>query len=141
MKDAINLPHYQALLEEFPVTTGMESTNTIFIFYCEFSSQRAPRLLKELMKLDKMSDNSYYIYKNVYLMQYGFSKAYNDNHPLCCGSYIQMVDQNYEERYAYENQIYSLSFPLQRNRSFSPFSVPTTLHRQSSCILNLSLQE
>ena len=70
----------------------------IIIFYCEFSSQRAPKSYSCWRTSDR--DNNIYpklSYDNIYLLEGGYSKFVGD-HPFLCtdsGAYVKMSDPEY----------------------------------------------
>ncbi|ESO86600.1 hypothetical protein LOTGIDRAFT_129079 [Lottia gigantea] len=73
----------------------------ILIFHCEFSSQRAPTLLRYLRSQDRLLNSDNYpslYYPEVYILDGGYKDFYEQTQNLCesC-DYIQMVDPLFTE--------------------------------------------
>ncbi|ESO86602.1 hypothetical protein LOTGIDRAFT_235386 [Lottia gigantea] len=73
----------------------------ILIFHCEFSSQRAPTLLRYLRSQDRLLNSDNYpslYYPEVYILDGGYKAFYEQTQNLCepC-DYIQMLDPKFSE--------------------------------------------
>ena len=71
----------------------------VIIFYCEFSSKRAPSLYGHLRNLDRLANMKSYpslFYPNIYLLDGGYSKFVKNNDKFCVGKknkYRRMLDK------------------------------------------------
>lgn len=72
----------------------------VIIFYCEFSSARAPNMLNHLRSLDRTVNKRNYpslFYPNIYLLSEGYCNFVKSFYNSCTGSgqkYCRMLDQN-----------------------------------------------
>ncbi|XP_055954624.1 M-phase inducer phosphatase 1-A-like [Patella vulgata] len=71
----------------------------ILIFHCEFSSQRAPTLLRYLRSQDRVLNSQNYprlYYPEVYILHGGYKTFYEHNQDLCHpSSYVPMLHEDY----------------------------------------------
>ncbi|VDO03549.1 unnamed protein product [Rodentolepis nana] len=89
-------------VESVPETNPGAQPSHVFIFYCEFSSQRSPELLRFLRSVDRIVNFPHYpflFYPQLYLMMGGY-EAFYKNYPELCEprSYLRMFEhQNRDE--------------------------------------------
>ncbi|XP_046576862.1 M-phase inducer phosphatase-like [Haliotis rubra] len=100
IEGAINL-HNEAQISELVTNLrGRESTQrNILVFHCEFSSERAPKLLRHLRSMDRKLNSDCYpflFYPEVYLLDGGY-KAFYEQHQRQCqpNTYIPMLHEDY----------------------------------------------
>ncbi|KAI5187981.1 M-phase inducer phosphatase 3 [Nematocida homosporus] len=61
-----------------------EGSGAIFVFYCEYSSVRAPRLATQLRNEDRLrSTYPYLLFPNVYIMSGGYKEFYKNYSEFC----------------------------------------------------------
>lgn len=100
INNAVNLYNEKLIYEFF---FGKRTENTKLIFYCEFSSKRAPKLLSYLRNEDRKINAIKWPclhYPEMYLLEGGFCDFFNhvDNRKHCTPqSYIEMTDPAYKE--------------------------------------------
>ncbi|EKE38624.1 hypothetical protein ENUP19_0055G0035 [Entamoeba nuttalli] len=77
------------------------SKKIILIAYCEFSKTRAPNLLKELRHTirNKLID--------IFLVEGGYERIFEEFPSLCEGGYVQMNDPQYFDEFIYYSKIHS----------------------------------
>ena len=81
----------------------------IIVFYCEFSSKRAPSCYSHLRHLDRMENMErypYVYYPNIYLLEGGYSQFVTLNNKYCLGEgqkYQKMLDKQFRGKYLKEN--------------------------------------
>lgn len=89
------LPHD---VQRFLASRASISANTVYVFYCEFSSERAPRMWRHVRNLDRRDHIANYpslSFPHTYVLAGGFSKFY-EQHPDCCeGQMISMSDSRF----------------------------------------------
>ncbi|EDR21909.1 M-phase inducer phosphatase, putative [Entamoeba dispar SAW760] len=100
MNIATDVTLYKELNKLFEIN---HSKKIILIAYCEFSQTRAPSLLKELRHTigNKLID--------IFLVEGGYERIFEEYPSLCEGGYIQMNDPRYFEEFIYYSRIYSHS--------------------------------
>ena len=72
--------------------------NVCIIFHCEFSQNRGPTLMRMFREHDRtqnFKNYPYLDYPNIFLLQGGYRKFYNDFPDLCVGGYVQMRDTKF----------------------------------------------
>ena len=80
----------------------------VIVFYCEFSSARAPNMLNHLRSLDRTVNKRNYpslYYPNIYLLSGGYCNFVKSFYDSCTGSgqkYCRMLDQS-KKTYLYAN--------------------------------------
>ncbi|XP_046576860.1 M-phase inducer phosphatase 3-like [Haliotis rubra] len=100
IEGAINLHNEAQISEVVTSLRGRESTQrNILVFHCEFSSERAPKLLRHLRSLDRKLNSDRYpflFYPEVYLLDGGY-KAFYEQHQRQCqpNTYIPMLHEDY----------------------------------------------
>ncbi|XP_048249800.1 M-phase inducer phosphatase-like [Haliotis rufescens] len=106
IEGAINL-HNEAQITEFVTSLRWrESTKrNILVFHCEFSSERAPKLLRHLRSLDRKLNSDRYPFlfcPEVYLLDGGY-KAFYEQHQRQCqpNTYIPMQHHDYASQLRY----------------------------------------
>ncbi|KRH91960.1 M-phase inducer phosphatase, partial [Pseudoloma neurophilia] len=79
VQNSINIETTNLLLQKLDLLSSK-----ILVFYCEFSSKRAPRLAKYLRNYDR-SKNEYpkLDYPEIYVMEGGYKKFYSEYGHLC----------------------------------------------------------
>ncbi|XP_046558488.1 M-phase inducer phosphatase-like [Haliotis rubra] len=103
IQGALNL-HTEALITDvLTARRGSVSTErNILIFHCEFSSERGPKLLRHLRRLDRKLNIDCYpclFYPEVYLLDGGY-KAFFEEHRNHCEpqTYLPMVHESYSQQ-------------------------------------------
>ncbi|GFQ64436.1 m-phase inducer phosphatase, partial [Trichonephila clavata] len=104
IKNAINLFHKGAVEEYFFKSVAIASQreeNKLLIFYCEFSSERAPNMMRFIRNLDRyLNEGSYpsVYYPELYLIEGGYKSFFSDYKYLCEPQhYKPMLDKNHSE--------------------------------------------
>lgn len=72
--------------------------NVGIVFHCEFSQNRGPTLMRMFREHDRNQNLKNYPnldYPNIFLLQGGYRKFYNDFPDLCVGGYVQMRDSKF----------------------------------------------
>lgn len=72
--------------------------NVCIVFHCEFSQNRGPTLMRMFREHDRTRNFKNYPhldYPDIYLLQGGYRKFYNDFPELCVGGYVQMRDTKF----------------------------------------------
>ena len=96
-RGAVNLflPHD---VQRFLSARAMTSGNIVYVFYCEFSSERAPRMWRHVRNLDRRDHMSTYpalSFPHAYVLAGGFKALFAD-YPECCeGSMVSMSDDRF----------------------------------------------
>merc|ERR1712186_266734 len=72
----------------------------LLVFHCEFSSERAPKLLRQFRKFDR-TENVYPELKfpECYLLKNGYKEFYMQFPGDCNGNYVPMVHSKYTSEY------------------------------------------
>ncbi|GBM34554.1 M-phase inducer phosphatase [Araneus ventricosus] len=86
IQGAKNIYTKENILDTFLTNSGKCIKNTIIIFHCEFSSERAPNLCRFLRKKDReMNQGSYprLNYPELYILEGGYKAFYQDHKELC----------------------------------------------------------
>lgn len=118
----LNMENLEKLVKIADADPVVLQQDPILVFYCEFSSSRAPRLYQYWRELDRFV-NAYPALKfpNFYILQGGYS-AFVEKYPTGCstnGGYIKMTDKKYQQEL-------SIGFAQRKNvRSFA-FSKSST---------------
>ena len=94
----------QVFGEYFAQTPPLSSTKrTIFIFHCEFSSERAPALFRYFRSEDRTIHQRIYPrlhYPEVYLLEGGYKAFFEYSREFCVPQqYRTMIDSNYQDAY------------------------------------------
>ncbi|GFU35656.1 m-phase inducer phosphatase 1-B [Nephila pilipes] len=110
--DAVNLFHRSDVEEYFfksAITASQRAENKLLIFYCEFSSERAPNMMRFIRNLDRsMNEGSYpYVYyPHLYLIEGGYKSFFADYKHLCePQQYKAMLDKDSTEQLAHYRSI------------------------------------
>ena len=75
-------------------------STTVMVFYCEFSSKRAPEMYNLLRSLDRKANGEDYpnlYYPDIYLLHKGYSNFVNNYSAYCNGEgakYVKMISSN-----------------------------------------------
>ncbi|XP_071089308.1 M-phase inducer phosphatase-like [Haliotis cracherodii] len=103
IEGALNL-HTEALITDvITAQRGRVSTErNVLIFHCEFSSERGPKLLRHLRRMDRKLNSDRYpflFYPEVYLLDGGY-KAFYEQHQNHCEpqTYLPMVHESYSQQ-------------------------------------------
>ncbi|XP_034474797.1 cdc25-like protein phosphatase twine [Drosophila innubila] len=105
IRGALNLYTRQQIKEAFPTTTGMQSQDqrSIYVFHCEFSSERGPKLLRFLRNNDRSEHTHDYptlSYPELYLLHNGYKEFFSSHANLCEPSnYVPMLAPAHNEEY------------------------------------------
>lgn len=81
--------------------------NMIIVFFCEFSSKRAPSLYSHLRKKDREFNMEHYptlFYPNMYLLEGGFSSFVEAHKEHCTGYYRKMLDKQFRNDFLKEKK-------------------------------------
>eukprot|EP01113_Clastostelium_recurvatum_P049331 TRINITY_DN9123_c0_g1_i5.p1 TRINITY_DN9123_c0_g1~~TRINITY_DN9123_c0_g1_i5.p1 ORF type:complete len:491 (+),score=106.06 TRINITY_DN9123_c0_g1_i5:164-1636(+) len=96
IRGAINLTENQ--VKERFIDHPVADRRICLVFHCEFSSKRAPSSLKFLRGLDRKVNLHQYpnlYYNDVFLLEGGYKKFFEDRRTHCEGGYVLMRDDNY----------------------------------------------
>jgi len=94
VRGAVNmyLPHS---VQTFLTSVAAMSANIVFVFYCEFSSERAPRMWRHVRNLDRRDHVSSYpalAFPHAFVLQHGFSRFIEEHAEWCDGALVKMSD-------------------------------------------------
>jgi hypothetical protein len=116
IQSAKNLYTRTQIYNEFfhkPIQLNDPSKRNIFIFHCEFSSERAPSLLRYFRSEDRIIHEKSYPelhYPEIYLLEGGYKAFHEYSKELCIpNQYRTMVDVDYQDayrQYRYETKQY-----------------------------------
>lgn len=72
--------------------------DTVLIFHCEFSSERAPRMMKTLREIDR-HEHAYpkLKYPELYLLKGGYRDFFEEFPELCKDGYVPMLDRDHAD--------------------------------------------
>lgn len=109
IRGALNLYTRQQIKEAFPGSTDQQATSekeeerNIYVFHCEFSSERGPKLLRFLRNNDRSLHTHNYPtldYPELYLLHNGYKEFYSCYADLCepC-NYVPMLAPAHNEEY------------------------------------------
>jgi hypothetical protein len=86
---------FQKLFENFVPTTKQR----VLIFHCEFSSERGPKLMRDLREMDRSINKHSYpslYYPEIYLLEGGYKDFFNQFDQFCLPkSYLPMLHDNH----------------------------------------------
>eukprot|EP01029_Cantina_marsupialis_P024378 TRINITY_DN62659_c0_g1_i1.p1 TRINITY_DN62659_c0_g1~~TRINITY_DN62659_c0_g1_i1.p1 ORF type:complete len:403 (-),score=111.41 TRINITY_DN62659_c0_g1_i1:248-1456(-) len=73
-----------------------EGKHIVVLFHCEYSQKRAPKLMRELRAMDRLT-NQYpnLCYPEAYLIKDGYRSIFQTHQQLCHGSYRSMFDDDF----------------------------------------------
>lgn len=72
----------------------------VLIFHCEFSSERGPKLMREIREKDRCLNKHCYpslCYPEIYLLEGGYSIFYQQFDQHCNGNYLPMLHDNHRD--------------------------------------------
>jgi hypothetical protein len=88
-----------------PLKSTDTSKRSIIIFHCEFSSERGPRLMREIRKLDRLVNKNSYpalTYPELYLLEGGYKNFYESHNKFCAPcSYKPMLHDDHRNDLKY----------------------------------------
>ena len=102
--------HHASVQNNDSCTKTSHSDLTI-VFYCEFSSKRAPDMYNHLRKLDRKANAANYpslFYSQLFLLENGFSGFVKKHKAFCTGEgrkYVKMSDVNHELDFKRSNKM------------------------------------
>ncbi|XP_030377597.1 cdc25-like protein phosphatase twine [Scaptodrosophila lebanonensis] len=104
---AKNLYTHEHIIEAFPAlrnaSTVRQQQRNIFIFHCEFSSERGPKFLRFLRSNDRSQHTNSYPhldYPELYLLHNGYKEFFEQYAELCTPrNYIPMLEPLYNEEF------------------------------------------
>ncbi|CAF3426725.1 unnamed protein product [Rotaria socialis] len=106
IQSAKNLYTRRKIYNEFfrkPIELTDPNKRNIFIFHCEFSSERAPSLLRYFRSEDRNIHEQTYPelhYPEIYLLDGGYKAFYEYSKQFCIpNQYRTMIDVDYQEEY------------------------------------------
>lgn len=137
IKNATNLYHKDDAERDFFSSSAMEKTKrSNLIFYCEFSSQRAPSMIRFIRNRDRdLNEYPVLYYPELYLVEGGY-KAFHENFKELCEpqEYQTMLDKNFSQEFVFYRAICkSWSVKSKRGkkaRSALKFESPATPQQQ-----------
>eukprot|EP00943_MAST-04B_sp_MAST-4B-sp1_P009705 g9705.t1 len=98
--NAINIVKPEHAIEKF-FKEQIHDIDTCILFHCEFSSHRAPKMMKEVRNLDrKLHENSYpqLYYPQLYLIKGGYKEFYNNFIEKCePRAYVEMLHGDFKD--------------------------------------------
>ena len=103
IKSALNIPTVEELFKIYfsPETTIKHEyppDDTVLIFHCEFSSERAPKMMKKLREIDRKRHKYPDLkYPELYLLKDGYKEFYEKFSEFCDGGYVPMLDVGYKQ--------------------------------------------
>lgn len=70
--------------------------NVCIVFHCEFSANRGPTLMRRFRDYDR-KQNLYpnVSYPDIFLLEGGYSRFYDEYPEMCSGGYVKMRDEEY----------------------------------------------
>lgn len=109
IKTAENISNEIDLFNRFfdPETASSETpnqfpldNNTVLIFHCEFSSERAPKMMKKLREIDRKRHKYPDLkFPELYLLKDGYKEFYESFSEFCDGGYVPMLDSSYKQEF------------------------------------------
>jgi rhodanese-related sulfurtransferase len=104
IKSATNISKEIDLFNRFfnPETSSYSfpPNDTVLIFHCEFSSERAPKMMKKLREMDrKMHKYPDLKFPELYLLKDGYKEFYENFSEFCDGEYVPMLDSSYKQEF------------------------------------------
>lgn len=104
IKSALNIPTVDELFTRYfdPDTSshGYPPNDTVLIFHCEFSSERAPKMMKKLREIDRKRHKYPDLkFPELYLLKDGYQEFYSKFSEFCDGSYVPMLDASYKQEF------------------------------------------
>jgi rhodanese-related sulfurtransferase len=94
---AIHCPEPKDAITNFFKNPPLIDTKPVcMIFHCEFSKNRAPKMLRHLRSIDRKINEArypYLFYPETYLLDGGYRKFYSKYSNHCVGKYTQMRNQ------------------------------------------------
>ncbi|XP_017843486.2 cdc25-like protein phosphatase twine [Drosophila busckii] len=101
IRDALNLYTHAQIKEAFPAQD--EATKRIYVFHCEFSSERGPKLMRFLRSADRSAHTHDYPtldYPELYLLHNGYKEFFASFADLCePRNYVPMLAPAHNEEY------------------------------------------
>ncbi|XP_042907440.1 M-phase inducer phosphatase 1-B isoform X1 [Parasteatoda tepidariorum] len=101
IKNALNI-YYKGDAEARFFSQKKKTDYPILIFYCEFSSERAPSMMRFLRSTDRNLNRDHYphlFYPELYVMEGGYKAFYSTFEDLCePQSYKPMLHEDYSEQ-------------------------------------------
>ncbi len=98
--NAINIVKPEHAIEKF-FKEQIHDIDTCILFHCEFSSHRAPKMMKEVRNLDrKLHENSYpqLYYPQLYLIKGGYKEFYKNFIDKCePRAYVEMLHGDFKD--------------------------------------------
>lgn len=100
VKGAINLFEPADVEHAFLSEDRKINRNTVVVFHCEFSSQRAPKMYGHIRNLDRKMNLKNYPkldFPHMYIMDGGYKDFFSKFEDLCEGGYTMMCDPDHGE--------------------------------------------
>ena len=97
VRGAVNmyLPHH---VQTFLTSVETMSANIVFVFYCEFSSERAPRMWRHVRNLDRRDHVASYpalAFPHAFVLQHGYARFHEEHAEWCDGGLVKMSDAKF----------------------------------------------
>ncbi|OAF65965.1 Cell division cycle-related protein 25.3, partial [Intoshia linei] len=108
IKSAINLYNKKSIIETL-MMSECKYENCIIIFYCEFSSERAPKTYRFMREIDRIINGDCYpklYFPELYIVRGGYKAFFNQYKNFCePQNYTAMVDPLYQQKLLYHRKI------------------------------------
>jgi len=128
VRSALNL-YSPTDVQKFLASRATTSANVVYVFYCEFSSERAPRMWRHVRNLDRRDHMATYpalSFPHTYVLQGGYKHFY-ESFPECCeGGFVSMSDTRYTDACReFTSQSREVWFVAQRAKSMTHAPSPS----------------
>ncbi|KAM4702827.1 cdc25-like protein phosphatase twine [Rhinophrynus dorsalis] len=100
IKGAWNIYREEQISEHFLKNPSIPKSRVLLIFYCEFSSERAPKLCRSFRNQDRKA-NSYphLYYPELYILKGGYKECYEKFKHLCePQEYVKMLHRDFRDQ-------------------------------------------
>ena len=113
--------------------TSSKRSSLVIVFYCEFSSQRAPRMWRFVREADRaISGHQFVLYNDIYLLKGGYKKFVEEYPSQCVSSnfskkYVSMWDKKYATQRSISMSMHNSYWMVydKRTRPKNPPSMPS----------------
>lgn len=134
VRSALNL-YSPTDVQKFLASRATTSANVVYVFYCEFSSERAPRMWRHVRNLDRRDHMATYpalSFPHTYVLQGGYKHFY-EAFPECCeGGFVSMSDTSYTNACReFTSQSREVWFVAQRAKSMTHVPSEENLYRSA----------
>ena len=121
LNGAENIWNEKKLFEKYPVDNRSYTCPFILLFYCEYSTKRAPEMAMKLREADiQYSVQGELVYNNIFVIDKGMKGLFRHLRSYCFGEYIEMKDKEFDcEKNYYRRMLGQSEGDNERRRSFS----------------------